>query len=337
VPTIDDVARAAGVSTATVSRVLNNKDVVKPATRVLIKKVISELNYNPSKIAQNLRNQRSALIGIVIPDFTYYYSEILNHIEVKARHLGFSVIALSTEKDKVRERESITTLIQHSVEGLILFSYNEDAEAQRFLSTLYKKIPVVLMDYKSSLPISCVYTDGYLGIMQFTRSFLRQNRKRIAIIAEDTSYAAHNIRLQGYLEAFKAENSEVNPEYIVKAGMSLNAGYEAAQKLMTLPIPPEVIINIGDNTAMSVIKCCFDRGIMIPQDVEVTGFDGIALSEFTCPSLTTIKQPIQEMAEKAVNLLFKKIENPKSRSKKIVFEPNFVFRGSTRLNKIYTE
>jgi DNA-binding LacI/PurR family transcriptional regulator len=334
VPTIDDVAKAAGVSIATVSRVLNNKDVVKPATKALIKQVISELNYNPSIIAQNLRNQRSALIGIVIPDFTYYYSEILNKIELTARLMGFSVIALSTEKDKKRERECISTLLQHGVEGLLLFSYTENSEAQSFLSALYQKIPIVLMDYQSVLPISCVYTDGYLAIKQLTTAFIREKRERIAIIAEDTSYAAHNIRFQGYLDAFETADLKINPDYIAKVDMGLEAGYEAAGQLLEKAAPPEVIINLSDNAAISVIKYCFDHGINIPRDVEISGFDGIALSNFTCPSLTTIKQPIQKMAEKAIELLLKKIENPKSHSRKVIFQPEYIFRGSTRLENI---
>lgn len=333
-PNIDDVARAAGVSTATVSRVLNNKDVVKPETRALIEEVIAELNYNPSKIAQNLRNQRSELIGVVIPDFTYYYSEILNHIEITARQMGFSVIALSTEKDKDRERECVTKLLQHGVEGLILFSYIEEEDAHGFLNSLYRKIPIVMMDYQSELPISCVYTDGYLGIRQITQTFIRENRSRIAIIAEETRYTVHNIRLQGYLDAFKTENREIRSEYVIKAGMGLDAAYDAASRLFENPIPPDVIINLSDNTAISVIKYCFDNGIKVPQDVEITGFDGIALSNFTCPGLTTVRQPIQKMAESAVEQLFRKIKNPKSRSRKIVFDPEYVIRGSTRLSHI---
>jgi LacI family repressor for deo operon, udp, cdd, tsx, nupC, and nupG len=313
---------------------MNNKGQVKPETKVLIEKVISDLGYIPSSIAQNLRSKRSGLLGVVIPDFTYYYSEILNHIEVAAKPNGFSVIVLSTEKDKDRERECIMTLMQRGVEGLILFSYAEDADGSQLLDSLYRKIPIVLMDYQTSLPISCIYTDGYIGIKKVTSSFIKQKRKKIAIISEDTRYGAHNRRLQGYLDAFQESGMEINPDYIINTDMSLDSGYKAAEQLLNREDPPQAIINISDNTAISVLKYCYDNGINVPNDVEVTGFDGIDLSNYTCPSLTTVKQPIKEMAESAIGIINRKLENPKFQSKNIVFQPEYILQHSTLLDSI---
>ena len=162
-PTIFDVARRAGVSKTTVSRVLNHPELVNEETKRRVRGIMEELSYTPSILAQGMRAQRTKSFGVVIPDFkNLYYAEFLEHVEIAARHHGYIAIICSTDIDPDREREYITKLIMRQVDGLIMCWYKSVTANRDFLVKLAKKLPVVIMDQPSQgLPVSSVYTDGY--------------------------------------------------------------------------------------------------------------------------------------------------------------------------------
>jgi len=331
-PTIHDVALKAGVSIATVSRVINNSAGVNAKKREIVEQVIKELNYTPSIVAQNLRSKNTKLIGVVLPDYIYYYSEILNYIEKEARAMGYTIITAMTEANIENEEQCIASLIQRNVDGLILFCYSIDQKRQAYFADLMRKIPIVLMDQSVDLPISSVQTDGYKGIKLITSIYLSRKIKQIGLIIENKRYTPHLSRLHGFYDAFKDRGLKPDEKLIVEAGMQPGDAYQAAKKLFAIG-PPRVIITIDDLSALGVMKYCHDHDISIPDEIEITGFDNLSISKYLSPGLTTINQPRERIAKAAIELLLKKIKNSRSKAKKIFFTPEIIIRGTTTFTK----
>jgi LacI family purine nucleotide synthesis repressor len=327
-PTINDVALKAGVSIATVSRVINNSAGVNAQKQAIVEQVIQELKYIPSIVAQNLRSKTTKLIGVVLPDYIYYYSETLNYIEKEARAMGYTLITAMTEANIENEEQCIASLIGRNVDGLILFCYSIDQKRHAFFADLMRKIPIVLMDQSVELPISSVQTDGYKGIKLITSIYLSQKFNQIALIIENKRYTPHLSRLRGFYDAFKDRGLQPDERLIVEAGMQPGDAYQAAEKLFAIG-PPRVIITIDDLSALGVMKYCHDNDVSIPDEIEITGFDNLSISKYLSPGLTTIDQPRERIAKSAIELLLKKIKNSKSKAKKILFTPEIIIRGTT--------
>ncbi len=330
--TIADVARKAGVSTTTVSRVINRFSPVNAETKRRVLATMEELDYSPSVIARGMRGQKTKSIGIVIPDFrSYWYSELLNYVEIEARRHDHLAIACSTEIDPARELEYLNDLLSRQVDGLILCWFRSSPEQQSFLKALVKRTPLVIMDQPASgLNASSVYTDGYAGVKRITRALLHQGHDRIAIIVADRRYSEIERRYHGYLDAFRDHGLTVDSRLVVEQEIGFNPGYDGARKLFARQ-RPTAVVTVDDVTAIGVLQYCHDNGIRVPEQVSVTGFDNILMSQFVTPRLTTIAQPLEELARSAVDQLMRKIANPRARSQHVVFEPMVVLRESTTL------
>ena len=330
--TIADVAEKAGVSATTVSRVLNENSLVNTETRKTVLQAIEELNYIPSVFARGLRGQKTKTIGVLIPDFrSYWYSEVLRYLEAEVRRRGYLATICSIGRDPERETEYIDDLLRRQVDGTILCIYKESEQKKKYLKKVLKKIPFVIMDSPvSGLPVSVVYTDGYKGISLITRAFIKQGHKNIGMLANDLEYEVHHARLQGYLDTLEEMNMKKNEKLIKEIDVGFKAGYEGAKDLLS-DYSPTAIVTMDDLTAVGTIRYCHEQGIRVPDDISVTGFDDIAPARFSTPTLTTVAQPVKDLAEKSVELIINKIENKKSRNKEVVFEPKIVLRESTTL------
>jgi LacI family repressor for deo operon, udp, cdd, tsx, nupC, and nupG len=331
---IHDVAEKAGVSITTVSRVLHNFSPINIETRKRVLEVIEELNYRPSIIAQGMRCQKTQTFGVLIPDFSInYYSELLNYIEMEARILGYLAIMCTTETDAAREKEYFDNLIRRQVDGFILCWYRGGVKKLQYLREILKRVPIVVMDQPiKGLEASSVYTDGYKGVRKLTTAFIKQERRDIAMIMDSEHYAANERRFQGYVDGLSSNDIEVNERLIVQSDLSIEAGYNAAGRLFKRGVPSAVVA-IDDLTAIGALQYCNDQNIQVPDQVSITGFDDISLARFVSPRLTTIAQPMKEIAERATRLLISEINNRNCEHKEYVFEPEIVLRESTNLSK----
>ena len=332
--TIADVAKKAGVSATTVSRVLNEHSVVNKKTRKNVLQAIEDLNYTPSLFARGLRGSKTKTIGVLIPDFrSYWYSEILTHIEVEVRRRGYLATICSIGADPDRETEYIDDLIRRQVDGIILCVYKESDIKKKYLKKVLKKIPIVMMDAPvPGLPVSVVFTDGYKGISKITKAFIGQGHGEIGMLANDLSYEVHRARFQGYLDTLEKGQINIDGNLIEKTDIGLEAGYKGAKRLLSNS-KPTAIVTMDDLTAIGAIRYCNETGIRVPEDVSITGFDDISLAGYSSPTLTTIVQPVKELAEKSVEIIINKIENNKSKNQTIVFEPKIILRESTTLTE----
>lgn len=332
--TIDDVARLSGVSRTTVSRVLNYPELVNENTRKKVIRVMKKLHYSPSILAQGLRSQKTRMIGVIIPDFSnLFYSEMLRYIEKEAQEKGYIAIICSTELKPEKEIEYINRLIKRQVEGLILCWYKSVHDYRGFLIKLSRKVPIVVMDQPSGeLPISSVYTDGYKGIKKLTEYMISKGYRRIAILRGLKNYPVVEPRYRGYLDALKEHNIPFNEFLVEETGFTAAEGYNATKRLLTR-VKPEAIVAITDLIAIGSLKYVQEKGYIVPDDIAIGGFDNIPLTSLVSPQLTTVAQPISEMAREATNHLIIRAQNRKIRTRDIVLENELIVRESTDIEK----
>jgi LacI family transcriptional regulator len=331
-PTILDVALGAGVSKTTVSRVLNHPELVNESTKHRVHRVMEELSYTPSMLAQGMRAQRTRSFGVLIPDFkNLYYAAFLEHIENAAREHGYISITCSTEIDPEREREYIHKLLLRQVDGFIICCYRSVSEKRDLLIKVAQKLPVVIMDQPSQgLPVSAVYTDGFKGIRKLTNYFIDKGHRKIAIIRSLKKYPVGNSRFEGYTAALEEQGIEIDGDLIEESEWTALGAYEATQRLLGRA-RPTAIIAVTDLMAIGVLKYLHDHRYTVPDDIALAGFDNITFSSLVSPQLTTVMQPVECMAWEAVAQLIRRIENRHVRNRDIELDNRLIVRESSEI------
>jgi len=328
--TISDVARIAGVSKATVSRVLNDTAVVNKETRKRVLQAIKSLNYMPSYLAKGMRSKKTSTFGIIIPDFRNpYYSELLKCIEEEARKHKFIAIICTGEMNAEREREYIHYLLSRQVEGMVLCCYVSILENKTFIQDIAKKVPIIVMDQPSfGIPVSSAYADGYKGFCKLTDYLIEQGHVKIGMIRSLHKYPCSECRFLGYRDTLKKHGIELDPDLVVECEFTAAGGYEAAKRMLSRS-KPTAIIGVNDLLAIGAMKYIREKGYNVPGDIAIAGHDNIALSSLVSPQLTTVNIPVEKIAEEAISQLIRKIENPRSWNRDIVIDTQLIIRQST--------
>lgn len=329
--TIYDVAKKAGVSTATVSKIINNTGSISERTKKKVQAVMKELQYQPSLIATALNGKCTYTIGLLIPDLANpIFAEYARCIEDRAQELGFNIIMCSTDTDIEREAKYVSLLKQKCVDGFIIAAKFENV---KLLKDLIKndKIPVALIAAQdvSELPVDSVTVDDYLGGYQVTEYLLSLGHKRIGFIAEEARSSKERIR--GYKQAIIEAGVEYDESLILVCKPKPTMGYAevAAKKLLELPGRPTAIFGANDSLAIGAIWAARKHGLTIPKDLSVIGFDNTVMSQIMEPPLSTVQQPIQEIGRQVVDLLTQKIERKRKLTQRVVLLPELVIRQST--------
>jgi len=343
--TIYDVAKKAGVGIGTVSRVINNSPQISPKTREKVLKVIRELKYQPSAMAQGLARKRSNIIACIVPFFTgYFYFEVLNGIQQTLSTFGYDLILYNVDKLEKKEEILKRTIQERKVDGVLLISLPiSDKIVNKFRES---KLPIVLVDsYHDAL--DSITIENREGAFIATEHLINLGHKRIGMINGCLSSVPAINRLEGFKAALNKYNIVYNDSYVVSMGLNgdpevLNndgfnkkAGYKAMHQLLALngDRPTAVFIS-SDIQATGAIKAIQEHDLKIPEDISLIGFDGIELSGFL--GLTTMKQPMFEMGIIAIDRLIKKIQNPgiKNGVFKKLFHPRLIVRETCRMNPI---
>lgn len=335
-PTIKDVALAAGVSVATVSRVLNNTAPVNEETREKIQKVIEALNYQPSMIARGMRKQQSKVIAIMVPSYENpYHIKLFKHIEDYARQKGYRLILVGMDETNHSEHESIMDLMTRNIDGIILCTYRGNKQSIKHIMHLSKRLPIIFMDnFEFDEAISSVVIDEYRGMWELTEHLITSGHQHIGYIDGSSGYKVANERRNGYQDCLKEHNLKPEAELIYYADYDINAGYEACRYFMKeCPIKPTAILAANDIMAVGAIGYLHEKNYQIPTDVAVAGFDDIYLSKIVTPNLTTYRQPLQVIAQEVLKMLIDKISTPAIEEKKIVVKGQLIVRGSTDSTK----
>lgn len=329
--TIDEVAKLANVSKATVSRVLNNSELVIQKTREEVMGAIRMLNYQPNMVARHLRKQETKLIGIILPDISNpFYSQVLKGIEDIAYKRDYNVVLLNTDFSDERESKSIQTLIERRAEGFCFMCHRlteEKIQLLRKLTIPYVMISRTVSDY-SDIPF--VNVDNILGAYDATNHLISLGHHRIAMISGPGDDECSSLdRIKGYHQALQEARIPIRPEYLKEGNFTYAMGEKLAMDLMELPEPPTAIFAVSDETGIGALKGVKHLGYRVPEDVSIIGFDNLEMSEFCEPTLSTIAQPMSEMGQVAIKNLIDSIEHRPVDKLQVVLPHQLVVRNST--------
>ena len=329
---IDDIAKYAGVSKSTVSRILSNKGKFAEDTRDKVLQVVKKLNYSPSMIARSLRNRRTKAVGLLLPNIANpFFSEIMKGVEDVASENGYVVILCSSNEDTEKEFMYFHIFENRWIDGIIYSGVTgTKEEAQNIRVVLEQEIPVVLMDREiEDYFASVVMIDNEKAAYDATTYCLELGHKRIGFIAAPLKVRIFAKRLEGYRKALQKYGIEFDESLVVEDNMTIKSGSLAGKELLARKDPPTAIFGSNDLMAIGAIKEIQGSGLKVPENISIIGFDDILTASLVTPSLTTIAQPKYEMGVEAMNLLIRMIEKKGASKSKIVLDTQLVVREST--------
>ncbi len=329
--TIKDIARMAGVSTATVSMVLNNKDEhISALTKEKILSLAKEYNYIPNTMARSLVTKKTKTIGLIIPDIANpFFPEIARGAEDKANEAGYNIIFCNTDDNIEKEQKYIDMLSEKMVDGII---FTASSDRNNSLDKLQRQsIPIILLDrdipFKGD--VGRIVVNNKQGTYEGTKYLIEKGYKLIAFINGNIANETAKHRLAGFKMALQEYELEIKAERMLEGSFKREWGYGAASWLLNQEIPFDAVVCGNDLIAIGAIRALKDGGKSIPEDVAVLGFDDIYMSKLVEPELSTISQPKYEMGYRASELLISMIEKEKNMDRIIVFDTKLVIRKST--------
>ncbi len=328
-PTMKDVARLAGVSTSTVSHVINNNRFVSEAVREKIEQAIRELNYAPSALARSLKINQTHTIGMLLTASSNpFYAEVVRGVENSCYERGYSLILCNTAGDEERMNRSLETLLQKRVDGLLLMCTESHLPSAEILNR-YPSIPVVMMDWAPFEGRSDIIQDNaLLGGEMATQHLIDRGYTRIACISGPLDKTPARLRLEGYQKAIANSGLAIPPGYVVNGDFEFHGGYHAMNQLLSLSPLPQAVFTGNDAMALGVYHALYQAGLRIPQDIAVMGYDDIELARYMTPPLSTIHQPKDALGELAIDTLIHRLADPDASQQTLVLTPELIERGS---------
>lgn len=302
-PVLADVARLAGVSAMTVSNVMNGRTGVAEATRERVLVAADQVGYVPNLAARGLVRGRTNLVGVISHDLTVQYAwEIVRGISDALADEGLEVLISATYQDATRELERVRLLSTGLVDGLILIGPVLEEETLQAL--LASRVPCVVIDPRSlATPLSCIVVDNYDGARTATAHLVNLGHERIGLIAGDPAHDSAAERRRGYVDALAAAGIEPDESLEAVGYFTQAGGFAAALHLLGLEHPPTAMFATADLSAMGAIDAARSRGLAVPGDLSVVGFDDIPQAAQSFPPLTTVRQPLEECGRAAVAIL----------------------------------
>jgi len=337
---IREVAKKAGVSVATVSRVLNHPQSVSPITTERVLSVIKELQFTPNGLARSLALSRTNTIALLVPNILNpLYPQIAKGVEDVTHQKGYNILLCNTEYSEARENQYIDMLLEKRVDGFILTA--SQLPPSEFKKIKEAKVPLVLIDRDENPPENIVYTDYLLGGQLATQHLIEIGYKRIAHITGPLHLRENKDKCIGYIKALEENQLSTHENLIINGDNEVEGGYIAAKKLLSLHNPPDAIFAANDLMAIGAIDAIKTEGLKIPNDIAIVGFDDIRMASLVEPKLTTVSQPVYKMGLIAARILFDSIENEDdiNYQQKIYIQPKLMVRKScgheNRLREIF--
>lgn len=327
--TMKDVARLAGVSTSTVSHVINNNRFVSEAVREKVTSAVSQLNYAPSALARSLKLNQTRTIGMLLTASSNpFYSEVVRGVERSCYERGYSLVLCNTEGDEDRMNRSLETLLQKRVDGLLIMCTESHLPSAELLNR-YPSIPSVMMDWAPFEGSSDIIQDNsLLGGEMATRHLIARGYTRIACIAGPQDKTPARLRLEGYRQAMASAGLPVPEGYIVRSDFEFQGGFNAMNTLLSLNPLPQAVFTCNDAMAVGVYHALYQAGMSIPGDMAVMGYDDIELARYMTPPLSTIHQPKDELGELAIDTLLHRLAAPGGSQQLLVLTPELMERAS---------
>lgn len=304
-PTITDVARAAGVSVATVSKAINDRDGVSASTHAHVLKVVAELGYESSLVATSMRRGRTNVIGVLVAEFEPFALQLLQGVSTALQGTPFDVLAyagtVSAGDHLGWERRSLSRLGGTLIDGAILVTPTT--------TPAHSSVPIVAVDpHTGPDGPATVAVQNIDGARAATEHLISLGHRRIGHLRGRTDLESAQQREEGYRQALEAAGIRADPALIIDGGYRAASATAGAHALLTLPDPPTAVFAANDLTAIEMIRVAAERGLTTPRDLSVVGFDDVPQAASSVPQLTTVRQPLIEMGESAVRVLLSMLE-----------------------------
>jgi LacI family transcriptional regulator len=331
VVTMADVARRAGVSTATVSHVLNNTRAVSDDTRAAVLAAVEETAYTPNTVARSLATSRTTTLGLVLSAISNpYFGELLSAAERAAAAAGYTLLLVDPHEDPDYERTVVARLHHHRVDGVVLAPSARPDTALEYLAR--HEVPTVLLDRLVSVGLAAgldqVGSENQEATATLTRHLVEHGHRRIALVAGLAGLATTDERRAGHVQALTEAGIERDPTLEVSGESATDPARIAMAGLLALPEPPTAVVVGNNSMTIGVIAALRDAGARVPDDVAVVAFDDFAWADLFAPRLTVMAQPFAQIAAEAVRLLLRRRSQPGASQEVLRLPPAFVVRES---------
>jgi len=331
VATIRTVADLAGVSTATVSHVINETRAVSAPLTARVLEAMERLHYHPDVVARSLRRRETLTLGLLVPSIEIpFFAVVARDVEAAANEAGYSVILCNSGWSLRREVRYLNDLLARRVDGLLCISLAMTAE--HIAPMLRRNTPVVLFDDGTmpGIELDAVEIDNFQGAYDATAHLLALGHRRIGCITGIPNTPLNDARVRGYRQAIERNGIPFDDALLFTGDYTAASGVRHARAVFDLTVPPTAVFAFNDLMAMGVMRAAHARGMRVPDDVAVIGFDGLALTEHTSPPLSTIVQPTAAMSAAAIAMLLERISGraPAAPRAKI-FKATLAARAST--------
>ncbi|MBA4495347.1 LacI family DNA-binding transcriptional regulator [Paenactinomyces guangxiensis] len=322
-----DVAKLAGVSVATVSRVLAGSGKVSKNTKEKVERAMKELNYKPNKLARNLRKLESKTIVVVIPDISNpFFTDVIRGIQQVAQQHDYYVLLGDTGNDVKAELDFIDLIKERAADGVILVTARTSPEK---ILEIAQEVPlVVACEYIKGAHLSMVTIDNVSSSQKVVDHLVSLGHRRIGFISGPLNVIISRDRLKGYVSGLKKHGLEQDSSLIQEGDFTISSGFESANRLLDLAEPPTAVFASNDEMAIGTIKAIKNRGFQVPGDIAVVGFDDIQIATVIEPALTTVSQPKFEIGRCTMEILLELIQNPSTRQEHVVLPEHLVIRES---------
>ena len=330
--TIYDVAAKAGVSAATVSRVLNGRGTVSAGMVERVQSAVQELDYRPNGVARNLRRRSTSVWGLIISDIgNPFFTALVRGVEDAALEAGFSLVLCNSDDVLEKEHRYIRIALDEQMAGVII---TPSSEAESDLSPLLERgIPVVAVDRRLNRhDVDTVVGDNVRGARMAIEHLLESGCRRIACITGPTQTTTAQERLEGYRQALASAGLEVDQDLIMVENFKEDGGYDGAERLMRLENPPDGLFVANNLMTVGALEALVDAGVDVPRDLLLVGFDDIPWARLTRPRLTTVHQPTYQMGRDAGLLLAARLTSNPHSARTVILSPTLRVRESSRRN-----
>jgi DNA-binding LacI/PurR family transcriptional regulator len=329
-PTIKDIARDLGVSVSTVSRALRGMPDVNPQTLKLVLRHAEKVDYQPNMAALSLVKKQTHTIGVIVPNLDYFCSTAIRGIDEAALEAGYTVMICQSNESYGREVVNTQRLMSSSMDGLIVSLSNETNNVDHFKRLLQKEIPIVFFDRTHvDLNASNVVLDNAFGGEQAVQHLIEQGCKKIVLLRSHATVSVSTLRENGYRAAHQKADLVVDESLIVHCDFNQDSAYRATQQLLTRTLP-DAIFTVSDRLALGAMLALKERGLRIPEDVAIVGFNDEPIMSLMTPKLSSVTQPAFEMGRRATRLFIEQIHaEGKPDVETIVLKPQLMIRESS--------
>jgi len=328
--TVRDVAKRAGVSAMTVSRVINGAVGVRPETRLRVERAVTELDFVPNGVARGLMSSRTNALGLIVPDIVNpFFAIVVRGAETVARRAGYRLLLCNSEGDLGLEKQYVEDMISHRVEGVIIAPVG-DRSKPNLLQLVRRKLPFVLIDRSvAGLASDSVQADSVAGATKLVRHLISVGHKRIAVIIEPDNVSTARERLQGHSDALKEAGIPFSPELVIRTTADRAGGYGAMQQILGMSPRPTAVFAVNNMTALGAMQAVREHDLVVPKDIALVCFDDVEHLAVLSPFLTVINQPTEMFGTLSAEILLHRIAGEATGPRRrVVLQPELIVRES---------